>query len=176
MFGYFAAVAAGFLLTAVPNWTGRCPIVGSPLVALFALWLTGRVAITFSASLLPLAVALMDISFLVALIVFIGREIIAGRNWRNGPILFLLSTLIVANGLFHWEMAHGGFPAQGSGARLGISVSVMLIGLMGGRIVPVYTRNWLAKRPNGRMPAPPMGRYDRISPLTLGAATACWVV
>ena len=58
LFGYVAAVIAGFLLTAVPNWTGRLPIVGWPLGALFTLWLIGRLAVAASLYLPPIAVAL----------------------------------------------------------------------------------------------------------------------
>ena len=76
--GYLGAVIAGFLLTAVPNWTGRLPIVGWPLAGLALLWLAGRVAAGFSAFLSPLVVAAIDLSSLAALAGFLAREIIAG--------------------------------------------------------------------------------------------------
>ncbi len=74
LFGYLGAVVAGFLLTAVPNWTGRLPILGWPLGGLFALWLLGRLAILGSGMLSPLAVALTDLAFPVVLIVTSGGK------------------------------------------------------------------------------------------------------
>ena len=82
LFGYLAAVIAGFLLTAVPNWTGRLPMVGWPLGALFAFWLIGRLAVAASLHLPPLAVALADLAMPLALAAVIGLEIVAGKNWR----------------------------------------------------------------------------------------------
>ena len=64
LFGYLGAVIGGFLLTSVPNWTGRLPIVGWPLGALVALWLTGRVAVLLLAGLGPVVVAILDLAFL----------------------------------------------------------------------------------------------------------------
>jgi uncharacterized protein involved in response to NO len=89
LYGYVAAVIAGFLLTAVPNWTGRLPICGAPLAALAALWLTGRLAVLISAWVGLLAAALIDIAFLAVLAAVAAREIIAGSNcaisvcWRR---------------------------------------------------------------------------------------------
>ena len=175
LFGYFAAVAAGFLLTAVPNWTGRLPIVGWSLGALFALWLLGRVAVAVSASLPPIAVAVADLLFLLALAAALGREIVVGRNWRNLPVLALVGLLIAANAIFHWEAANGVFAARGVGVRLGLGVAVMLIALIGGRIVPSFTRNWLASRPAGRLPSAPMDRFDKVCLAALAVAILSWV-
>ena len=67
LFGYLGAVLAGFLLTAVPNWTGRLPIVGWPVAALFALWLLGRVAIGLSQFLSAGVAGLLDLLLPLAL-------------------------------------------------------------------------------------------------------------
>ena len=175
MFGYLGAVIAGFLLTAVPNWTGRLPIVGWPLAGLAALWLAGRVAVAFSASLSPLLVAVIDLSGLAALAGFLAREIIAGRNWRNLIVLAMLSALVVANGLFHWEAARGGSPAQGIGFRLALSAGILLLSVIGGRIIPSFTRNWLVKRGNPARPAAP-DRFDQITIGTTLAALVAWTL
>ena len=66
LFGYLSAVFAGFLLTAVPNWTGRLPVVGWPVAGLAAIWLAGRIAMALSGWLPGLLVALVDLSFLAA--------------------------------------------------------------------------------------------------------------
>ncbi len=175
LFGYLGAVMAGFLLTAVPNWTGRLPITGWPLAALAALWLAGRAAVAVSAHLPAVAVAVIDTGFLVVLAGVLAREILAGRNWRNLPVLGLLVVFTLGNALFHWQAAQGGAAAQGPGLRLALGAAVMLIGLIGGRIVPSFTRNWLVQRGESRLPAPPMQRFDRLALAVLGAALILWI-
>lgn len=175
LFGYLGAVIAGFLLTAVPNWTGGLPLVGWPLAGLAGLWVLGRVAVAVSAPLAPLIVALADLTFPIALAGFLSREIIAGRNWKNLPVLALLTGWILANALFHLEAAQGGTPAQGIGLRIGLAVAVMLISLIGGRIVPSFTRNWLAQRGADRLPVP-FGRADGAVLALTVFALALWVV
>lgn len=175
LYGYLGAVVAGFMMTAVPNWTGRMPIVGWPLAGLFGLWLLGRVAVAASQGMPPLAVAAADLSFMLALLLAMAREIVAGRNWRNLAVVGLLAILIAGNALFHWDAARGGYAAQGAGLRLGLAAALLMIALIGGRIVPSFTRNWLAKRGAGRLPVPPMQRFDKVSIALLVAALAAWV-
>lgn len=175
LFGYVSAVIAGFLLTAVPNWTGRLPIVGWPLAALFALWLVGRIAVAVSAHLPPLGVALADLAMPLALAAVIGREIVAGKNWRNLIVLAMLGVLAIGNALFHVEAAHGDYAAQGYGLRVGLGAVIMMIAVIGGRIVPSFTRNWLVRRGPGRMPVPPMQRFDKLALVALIGALVVWV-
>jgi len=175
LFGYLGAVVAGFLLTAVPNWTGRLPIVGWPLGGLVALWLAGRLAIAVSAWLPAIVTAALDLAFPLALAGVIAREIAAGRNWRNLMVLALFSAFILGNALFHWEVARGDYAAQGAGLRLGLGAAVMMIAVIGGRIVPSFTRNWLVKRGPGRLPASAMQRFDKAALLALLAAVLLWV-
>jgi len=176
LFGYLGAVVAGFLLTAVPNWTGRPPIRGTSLGALVFVWLIGRIAVTTSLYWPASVVAVLDLIFPVLLAILVLREIIAGRNWRNLIIVGLLGMQIVANLIFHIEAAQGGFAAQGYGLRLGLAAGVMMIAVIGGRIVPAFTRNWLMKRGPGRLPVPPMTRFDAIGLLVLLAALLAWVI
>ena len=159
LWGYLSAVMGGFLLTAVPNWTGRLPIVGWPLCGLVTLWMVGRVAVAISADLPPLVVALCDLSFQTVLALALLREIVAGKNWRNLKVVGLLGLFIAMNALFHWQAAQGENAADGIATRGGIAVAVMLIALIGGRVVPSFTRNWLAKQLAGALPAP-LGRID----------------
>lgn len=176
LFGYLGAVAAGFLLTAVPNWTGRLPIVGWRLGVLAALWLAGRLAVTFSQALPAGVVALVDLGFPLAFAAAIGREIIAGKNWRNLIVLAMLAVLALANALFHLNAAQGDFAAQGLGLRLGLGTAVMMVAVIGGRIVPSFTRNWLVKRGPGALPVPPMQRFDKAALLALLLANILWVL
>ena len=97
IFGFAAATVAGFLLTAIPNWTGRMPLQGGPLAALVLLWAIGRVAVLLSAVIGAPAAAVADLSFPAAFLAAIAREIIAGRNWRNLPVLGALALLLIGH-------------------------------------------------------------------------------
>jgi uncharacterized protein involved in response to NO len=175
LYGYLGAVIAGFLMTAVPNWTGRLPIVGWRLGALALLWLAGRLGILVSEGLPALAVAALDLAFPVAFAFAIGREIVAGRNWRNLIVLVMLSVFALGNAVFHWEAAHGTYAAEGYGLRIGLGAGIMMIGVIGGRIVPSFTRNWLVKRGPGRLPVPPMQRFDKAALVWLAVTLLLWV-
>jgi uncharacterized protein involved in response to NO len=172
LFGYGSAAIAGFALTAVPNWTGRLPIVGWPLAGLVALWLAGRAASTLPG--LPWAAAMAaDLALPAALLAALGREIRAGRNWRNLPVAGLIGLVALGQALFHFDARAGG-AAQGPGLRLGLAAAVMLIALIGGRIVPSFTRNWLAARGAPALPAP-AGRFDAAALGLTGAALVAFV-
>ncbi|GAB4236128.1 MAG: NnrS family protein [Kiloniellaceae bacterium] len=173
IFGVAGAVVAGFLLTAIPNWTGRLPLQGLPLALLFALWLLGRLAMAVSGAIGGLTAAGLDLAFLVALLAVALREILAGRNWRNLPLMAALGLLIAANLMTHLEATE--LASTGAlGKRLGIAVLVLLVCLIGGRIIPSFTRNWLAKRDATALPAP-FGTFDKVSLLTTAAALVAWV-
>ncbi len=176
LFGYLPAIVAGFMLTAVPNWTGRLPVVGTPLGVLFTLWLLGRLVVLFSAHLPVLLVALVDLSALVALAATMAREIIAGKNWRNLIVLAMLALLILGNAVFHFEAAQGDYAAQGYGLRIGLAAGVLMISVIGGRIVPSFTRNWLVKSGSDIRPAPPMQKFDKLTLLFSAVTLAFWVV
>jgi uncharacterized protein involved in response to NO len=176
LYGYLGAVIAGFLLTAIPNWTSRPPLIGWPLGLVFLLWVAGRVVMMFSMGLPPFAVAIVDLSLPVAIAVVAGNEILAGKNWRNLIILALLAAFILGNAIFHWEAARGNFAAHGYGLRIGLGVTVMMIAIIGGRIVPLFTRNWLTRRGGGRLPVLPMQTFDKVALLILLAALIAFVV
>ena len=90
LYGYLPAVITGFLLTAVPNWTGRLPLQGKPLLVLVVIWLAGRLAVTASAWIGSVGAALLDLAFLATITAAVAREIISGRNWRNLNVLVVL--------------------------------------------------------------------------------------
>ena len=115
VYGFGAAVVAGFLLTAIPNWTGRLPLQGRPLGVLVLLWALGRAGVLFSAPLGAPAAAVLDLAFPLAFLAVVAREILAGRNWRNLPMVAALTLLFAGNLLVHLEaltgvaqFAHGG--------------------------------------------------------------------
>ncbi len=174
LYGYLPAIAAGFLLTAVPNWTGRLPVTGMPLLALLLVWIAGRLAMLISAWVGGPAAATIDVLFLATLACVIGREIIHGSSKQNLKILALIGLLLVGNVVFHLEsMRPGG--SNGYGMRIGIGTAVLLITVIGGRIIPSFTRNWLARRPPGSMPTA-FNRFDVIAIAGGAAAIALWVV
>lgn len=172
LYGYVAATIAGFLLTAIPNWTGRLPVNGWPLACLGLLWLAGRAAILLSASMGSFAAALVDLSFLITLAVVAAREIVAGENWRNLRVLVVLGVLIVGNLVFHAEVLIKGSADYGN--RIGIAAVVLLISLIGGRVVPSFTNNWLVRNNPGRLPAP-FSRFDLATVLTSALALLVWI-
>jgi uncharacterized protein involved in response to NO len=98
IFGFAAATVAGFLLTALPNWTGRMPLQSGPLATLVSLWVIGRVVVLHSAVIGSPAAAAADLSFPAAFLAVVAREIVAGRNWRNVPMLGALSLLLIGYG------------------------------------------------------------------------------
>ncbi|WP_041808039.1 NnrS family protein [Rhodopseudomonas palustris] len=172
LYGYLPAVITGFLLTAIPNWTGRLPLQGAPLGTLVLAWLAGRLAVTFSADTGWLAALLVDALFLLLVALAALREIIAGRNWRNLNVVALLTLLLVGNVAFHLE-AHLGGSADYS-IRIGIAVVIMLISLIGGRITPSFTRNWLVRANPGRLPQP-FNKLDMVIVAFGGLALVLWV-
>jgi uncharacterized protein involved in response to NO len=173
LFGYVAAVVAGFLLTAVPNWTGRLPIQGRPLVVLLSTWVAGRIAVCVSAWIGWAATASIDTAFLLLLAGAAAREIVAGRKWSNLKVVVIICLLAGANIAFHFEAHFAGVAEYTT--RAGIALVVTLISLVGGRIVPSFTRNWLARRGPGRMPVP-FGRFDALTMGIGSLAMTIWVV
>jgi uncharacterized protein involved in response to NO len=142
LFGFVGAIVGGFMLTAIPNWTGRLPIAGRPLAALFSLWAAGRVAVLCSEITGRWASAAIDVSFYLLLAFVAAREVMGSRN-RNLPIG---AARVIANADLGWMFA--------------LSLVLLMISLIGGRIVPSFTRNWMTKRGVKKgLPTQP-GRFD----------------
>jgi uncharacterized protein involved in response to NO len=172
LFGFVMPAVTGFLLTAIPNWTGRLPVRGPRLAVLATLWLLGRLACLVSADLPAWLAVLIDLSFPVTLLLVAAREIIAGKNWRNLPMTAPLAVFVIANLLMHLESLNAPVPS-GLGWRLGIAAPIILISVVGGRIIPSFTRNWLFKRKNPRLPAPAT-RFDTACVAALALAFVLW--
>lgn len=174
LFGFVGAVIAGFLLTAVPNWTGRLPIAGLPLAALFGLWIAGRLSMLFAIQTGPLLSAVIDAGFLLVLAAVTGREVLAGKN-RNLPVVLLVCLFGLANAADHAGAA-GLISDRLLPIRFAIGLVVMIVSLIGGRIVPSFTRNWMMKQKRREgLPGQP-GRYDQAVLVLTGAALAVWAV
>jgi uncharacterized protein involved in response to NO len=167
LYGFLAAIICGFALTAIPNWTGRAPVAGAGLAGLFGLWLAGRVAYLADGG--PW-VSWLDHAFLPVLSAVVIREILAGKNWRNLPIALLIGLFTLSHLAFH-------FPEfSGAAIRATFAVTLLLIALIGGRIVPSFTRNWLAQHQPAAVEglAPPMQMFDKLVIGLTAIAVAGW--
>ena len=141
VFGFAVAVIAGFLLTAVANWTERETLVGRPLLALAGLWLVGRVVLLFPAALPRWVPALADLAFLPVLFAVLARPLLAARNARNFVMLGVVGALFVANAMVHLDVL-GVLPGyRRRGCLMGVDVVVLVMLLLSGRIFPLFTRN-----------------------------------
>jgi uncharacterized protein involved in response to NO len=174
LFGFVLAAIAGFILTAVASWTGRPPINGSLLALLALLWALGRVLNLFSALAPFWIVAATDVAFPLALALLVAREIVAARSRRNFMMPIPIALLAVADALMYLEAAGVGIPT-GLGWRLALAAVITLISVVGARIVPTLTRNWLARR--GAAALPRSHRWlDGVGSATLHTGLLAWAL
>jgi uncharacterized protein involved in response to NO len=166
LFGFAGAAIAGFLLTAVPVWTGTRPVTGTRLARLAGLWLLGRLAFLNGHALPPWALAAADLPFFVALAGALATPLLAPTQRRNAGFVAALMALAVANGLFHLHALGVVLVAPRSALRCGIAVVAVLLIVVGGRITPAFTRTALTRAgtPASILPSP---RLDRVA---VGAA------
>ena len=165
LYGFIAAAITGFILTAIPNWTGRLPIKNKPLGFLVFLWIIGRIGFLTIPIIGAKVVALMDLPFLIVLVLVILREIVSGKNWRNLPVIILISLFTLGNILVHLQLLDVIESAE-LGIRLSIFVLSILLALIGGRIVPSFTRNWLSQNQVNRFPSR-AGIFDKVCLVSL---------
>ncbi|MEO8141939.1 MAG: NnrS family protein [Sphingomicrobium sp.] len=174
LFGFVGAVIAGFLLTAIPNWTGRLPIAGKPLAALAGLWFAARIAVLFSAVTGAWTAAVLDVGFILVLAFVGAREVRAAKN-RNLAIVGVVLLFGIADALDH-AAANGVISDSGIGIRAGIALVVIMISLIGGRITPSFTRNWMVKHGIAHgLPTQP-GQFDILVIASTAVAMLGWVL
>ena len=142
VYGFAAAGLAGFLLTAVPGWTGTPPRRGWGLIGLAALWVAGRIAMTFPDAVTPAFAAAVDLLFIPALVAAIAGPLLASGSRRNIVLLLPLAVFWAGDLMMQGEFLDLGGNA-GIGAGLGIDTLLLLISIIGGRIVPAFTANAL---------------------------------
>ncbi len=152
IFGYAGAALAGFALTAIPNWTGRLPMRGNRLFMLVLLWLLAR---SLSVSTLFVDVSIYALAFeslfFIGFSALVFREILVGKNWRNLPVaiifsLYGLTAILSTLGNMVLIISDLNFD------RMAIATLILLISLIGGRIVPSFTQNWLKQQGVSQMP------------------------
>jgi uncharacterized protein involved in response to NO len=146
LFGVVAAAIAGFLLTAVPVWTGRPAPAGPLLMALFGLWAAGRLGMLVAGFLPAGLVAALDLAFLPSLAL-----VLAGSLWRTGQrrndgIPVVVGLLALANAAVHAQALGWAASSAPRALRFAVDAVVILIVVIGGRIVPAFTANALRLR------------------------------
>ena len=175
LLGFVLATTAGFLLTAIPEWTGRPPVTGGLLAALCGLWFLGRVDTLFCA-FIPLWLAIAaDIAFPAALTAIVAREIIARGQRARRLMVVPVMALTLGQLLMDLGSEAGIRGLDAYGWRLGLAAILILISVIGGRIVPTFTRNWLARRGQQHVP-PAADMVDRAALGVLHAAIIAWVL
>ena len=141
LYGFVVAIMAGFLLTAVKNWTGQDSIAGWPLAMLFGLWLLPRILLLYPVALTESLLPWLDLAFLPAAAWFFGRLVWRVRQTSNlfFAAIFLLLTFI--NVQMHWAIASGDGELARDASHSGIFLVVFVMVVMGGRVIPFFTAN-----------------------------------
>ena len=141
LFGLATAAIAGFLLTAMPNWTGATPLKGAGLLALIALWVAGRL-VMWTASWWPSwCVALLDLLFLPVMAIYVGSVLLRYGNKKNLVMAGILIVLAFANVMMHWGFITGNIKWLMAGELLAFNVITLMMVIIGGRIIPLFTAN-----------------------------------
>jgi uncharacterized protein involved in response to NO len=167
LFGFTSAVLVGFLLTAIPNWTGRPTPTGLPLAGLAALWLAGRVVMLAGAALPWQVVAAVDVAFLPVSAASMLPPLVANRNRRNIAFPFVLMALALANLVLHLDAA-GIAPLGAEATRAVLGAMMVLLVVMGGRVIPFFTRN--------RLPSAEVGHSERLDTLATSTVAVAAVL
>lgn len=165
LFGYTLAVMAGFLLTAVRNWTGEPTPAGVPLMALAAVWVAGRILVLTPWSA---AAAAVNAAFPVALAIAIGIPLARAGNTRNYFFIGLLMVLSVLVLVMHLALLRVIEVPPQLGLRLALDVVLFVLAVMGGRVIPMFTNNGV--------PGAGAARHALVEKLALGSVLALFLV
>lgn len=141
VFGYPSAAIGGFLLTAVPNWTGARPAPARFVALAAGLWLAGRIAVWFSGDLSPATVAVIDLAFLPLLCGQVALQLLQRPKPQNLMLLGLVTLVWSGNLMVHLEWAGLTADTAWAGLRAGLYGTCAMIAVLGGRITPAFTRN-----------------------------------
>ena len=164
LFGFTLAVVAGFLLTAVRNWTGQPTPTGAPLMALAALWVAGRALVLTP---FALAAAIVNAAFPVALAVAIGIPLLRSHNTRNYFFLGLLALMAALIATLHVALLGVAVLPPRLGLVLGLDVMLFIMAVMTGRVIPMFTNNGVPGAGATRKPA--------VEKLALGSVVALFL-
>lgn len=170
VFGFVYAILAGFALTAVANWTGRDPVCGGELALLVASWLLGRIGNIYAGTWPAEWVGILDMLFPCLFVFLFGREVLRGGNWRNAPLVVMIALLGGLNLLFH--AGHVLSPGlERISILLGVHTVLVIVALVGGRVVPSFTANWMRAQGHAESNLPRIVPVVDIAALILTVAT-----
>ena len=144
LFGFAAAIIAGFLLTAVQTWTGFPGLSDKPLMVLTALWVAARFAWLVGAPMW--SVVLLDSLFLPLVAAQMARSVWPVRQVRNYPLVVLLVLMAIANGVTLYGVATGNDQLQRQATVGGVWFVAALMGMIGGRVIPFFTQRGLLRK------------------------------
>jgi uncharacterized protein involved in response to NO len=161
LFGFGGAAVAGFLLTAVPSWTGVPTPKGAPLGLFVLLFVAARVAFALGGLLPPWVAAALDLPFLPILAAMVAVPLFKAGNRRNYQFLPILGVLTIADALVLAEMCGLGNLGR-NGLYLGLFLLILMIGIVGGRIIPTFTQSGL-RMAGVTWQAKPAPNFDRVA-------------
>ncbi|MBI1778184.1 MAG: NnrS family protein [Proteobacteria bacterium] len=151
LFGYATAVLAGFLLTAVPNWTGAAPVAGGRLALLVAVWVAARGS-AWVPELVPVSIAAtLDLAFLPLLGLLVAPAILRSNARRNGVFLIALALMTLVDLRYQLVALGSDWGDAAWSLRIGLGLFTLLIAVVGGRIVPSFTANWLKSQAEDKL-------------------------
>ena len=159
IYGYTLAIVAGFLLTAVANWTDCAPVRGFHLLGLCLLWLTGRVVMNFDLGFPDVAVLAFEGAFILTLAFSLSIPLFKTWDKRNFVFLVLLSILLACDMVFL-------ITKERTSLYVAAMIIVTLISLIGGRIIPAFTVDALEER-GEEAHETPQGKLDVLAILSL---------
>ncbi len=143
LYGFVTAAIAGFILTAITNWTSAKPLQNGALLALLCTWVAGRLAMWFASWLPPVLVALIDFTFLLILGTYVFYVLWKNNNRRNLILVLVIALLCIGNGLMHIGFISGDTQWLQIGQLLGFDLITLMIAIIAGRITPAFSGNWL---------------------------------
>ena len=172
VFGFLPAVITGFLLTAIPNWTDRPPISGRELMGLWGLWVAGRLLMLFPWFSPPVS-AIVDGAFLIVVAGLVWREIVLANSWFHAPMGVLITVYASANMFFHVRALSGA--ETDVPERMALALVMVLLALIGGRVTPSFTGEYLSQQGLSQQPAP-FSRFDGLSVVLVVVAGGAWAM
>ncbi|MDH4186208.1 MAG: NnrS family protein, partial [Nitrospira sp.] len=172
VFGFLPAVITGFLLTAIPNWTDRPPISGRELMGLWGLWVAGRLLMLFPWFSPPVS-AIVDGAFLIVVAGLVWREIVLANSWFHAPMGVLITVYASANMFFHVRALSGA--ETDVPERMALALVMVLLALIGGRVTPNFTGEYLSQQGLSQQPAP-FSRFDGLSVVLVVVAGGAWAM
>lgn len=149
IFGFAAAVVAGFVLTALPGWACTEEIQGKRLMTLTLVWVAGRIVFWYSAGLSPQLVMVADAAFFFLLALFVTPGLLRIQQWIYWLLIPILAGFFVANVMYHQAAAAMDIRATQKALELAVYALMVLFAFVGGFLTPVFTGNELRDRGRG---------------------------